>query len=206
MRILGQIYALKLAGCKGRVRPRDGQRRACRELMSVFNDYSEPFNFECHAFGLPQKAGHEELAVDFFDGAIISPLNEMMVDWNLVHADEKGIITVPTFPGGEGYPALRCCELRNPAVHERVFTHVDPRRPPVQVYYCSDIVMLAARLRACQVVAARLKSIQEWDALSAGVGQHVGSTYMSSASPAYVLAGRTTCCHGAWKLPLAVCN
>lgn len=105
--------------------------------------------------------------------------DEMMFDWNLEHADEKGTITVRAFPGGHGSPLLRSYELRNEAARQRVYTYVDPRRydwkrrakgmrkyrrrlrakPPVWIYCCGENGELAARLRDSQPVGPTLR----WD-------------------------------------------
>jgi hypothetical protein len=90
--------------------------------------------------------------------------DDMMFDWNLEYAKEKGPIAVRAYPGGDGAPPLRRYELRNAAARERVFTYVDPRRynwkrrtkgtsvrlrakPPYWVYYCGDLPRVAKSLR-----------------------------------------------------------
>ena len=105
--------------------------------------------------------------------------DEMMFDWNLEHADEKGTISVRAFPGGHGSPPLQYYDLRKEAARERVFTYVNPRqfdwkrqtkiikrrrrrlcaKPPVWVYYCGEDSKLAASLRTSQPVGPTLK----WD-------------------------------------------
>ncbi|KAK3311993.1 hypothetical protein B0H66DRAFT_596152 [Apodospora peruviana] len=66
VRILGQIYALKLFRfCYDNnwlAPARDTDPRD-RELMSAFYDSSEPFNCKCRAYGRLQEAGHEDLVL-----------------------------------------------------------------------------------------------------------------------------------------------
>lgn len=52
--------------------------------------------------------------------------DEEIAEWNRIHAQTKGAITVRAFPGGNGPPMLRSYELRNKAARERVYTHVNP--------------------------------------------------------------------------------
>ncbi|KAI0386000.1 kinetochore Sim4 complex subunit FTA2-domain-containing protein [Hypomontagnella monticulosa] len=93
--------------------------------------------------------------------------DEMMHDWNVLHADEKGTMELCAFPGGNGSTPLRTYNLRNKAAQERVFTYVDPRRydwkrrtkgtgkrrrrlrakPRMWVYYCGEDSELATMLR-----------------------------------------------------------
>ncbi|XXH01048.1 hypothetical protein Hte_007399 [Hypoxylon texense] len=54
--------------------------------------------------------------------------DEMMFDWNLDYADEKGTIALRAFEGGNGSPPFRTYELRNKPPEECIFTHIDPRR------------------------------------------------------------------------------
>lgn len=44
--------------------------------MSAFYNYSEPFSCECRAFGRPQEAGHENLAVDCFGYVLLDEDHE----------------------------------------------------------------------------------------------------------------------------------
>ncbi|KAF2969474.1 hypothetical protein GQX73_g4134 [Xylaria multiplex] len=52
--------------------------------------------------------------------------DDMMFDWNLDYADEKGRISVYAFFGGQG--CQHKYNLRNKTAKERVYTFVDPRK------------------------------------------------------------------------------
>lgn len=112
----------------------------------------------------PQMRAALELETFWLTNDDYLAFDNMLFDWNLQYAKDKGTIAVRAYPGGHGTPLLRRYELRNVAARERVFTHVDPRRynwkrrtkgtpvrlranPPFWVYSCGDPPWLANKLR-----------------------------------------------------------
>ena len=88
-----------------------------RDALSIFYNYSEPFNSECRAFGRLQEAGHEELAIKCFGYVLLDEEHERVVMsqfsslgirnplWDLENTGESDEDLRSLFPGKDGRPA-----------------------------------------------------------------------------------------------------
>ncbi|KAK0612337.1 kinetochore Sim4 complex subunit FTA2-domain-containing protein [Bombardia bombarda] len=110
IRILGQIYALKLfrfvfSDSWYGPPPYTEFDDAHHEVLSALYNYTEPFSSECRAFGRLQEAGHEDLAVKCFGYMLLSEENEaaMMAQFSKDYFDFNGDMN------HAGYGNMRSC-------------------------------------------------------------------------------------------------
>lgn len=88
--------------------------------MSAFYNYSEPFSYECRAFGRLQEAGNEELAVSCFGYLLLDEEHERALMNQFSHLN-------PEFNGNIEYPGAKDMRSR--------FLGDDGRPPPPQGHH-----------------------------------------------------------------------